>query len=638
MPTALHDLKKRHLLLISDKKNSLSEVWQDFLEFYPDITAVVDRYNDFKLSYKELYEYIYRFASGLQSLGVNKGDHICLFSENSSKWLIADQAIIMAGGVDAVRGSQTPSEELFYILEHSGSKALIAENLETINKLADYLKNHPLSFIICLSNEEIPAEIRDNYNVYSFNQVIARGKRAPLNPVKLKRDDIATLVYTSGTTAKPKGVMITHGNFLSQLSVLGEVLGISPGETALNILPSWHIYERTCEYYLLSRGVTLNYTNVQNFKNDIQLYKPDCLIAVPRIWEAIYIGVQGELKKQPDLKQKLIKFLLKSGETFIKSKRIINSQCLDNIKFTVSGRLKALMKYSLTFLLHKLGEKLIYNKLRSALGGNFRIGISGGGLLAGYLEDFYETIGIEILVGYGLTETSPVLTLRNQSRNLRKSAGKPVHQTEIKIVDPENSQEQGFLKTGLVLVRGPQVMKGYFKDKRATDEVLSSDGWLNTGDLGWLTPAKDLILTGRNKEIIVLSNGENIEPQPLEDACLTSPFINQIMLVGQDKSHLGALISPDFQALQDWAEKQDYKYADVSHIYNCPRIYKLFKKELKERLQKRLNSRSFEKVQCFKLLQEPFTIENGLLTRTMKIKKAEVQEKYKDQIEDMFKI
>ncbi len=638
MATAFQDLKKRHLLLVSDKKSSFPELWKDFLEFYPDITAVNDKYNNLKLSYKQLYEYICWFASGLQHLGLEKGDHICLFSENSSKWLIADQAVLTAGAVNAVRGSQTPCEEFFYIIEHSDSKALIAENLETINKLAVYLENHPPEFIVCLSEEEIPAEIRDNLNVYSFNQVIAKGKRECLKPVSLKRDDPATIVYTSGTTASPKGVVITHGNFLSQLTDLTDVLDFTPGETALNLLPIWHIYERTCEYYLLSRGITLNYTNVQNFKNDINDYKPNYLIAVPRIWEAIYSSIQNEMKKQPALKQKFINFLLKAGEVHIKSRRILNNRCIDNIRFTIKGRIKAFIEFSLTSIFYKLAQKLVYSRLGSALGGNFKLGISGGGALAHHLEDFYEAADLEIFVGYGLTETSPVLTIRNKDNNLRKSAGKPLNQTEIKIIDPKTGKKLGFMETGLVMARGPQVMKEYYKHKEATDKILSADGWLNTGDLGWLTPGNDLVLTGRNKDVIVLSNGENVEPQPLEEACLTSPFINQIMLVGQDKSHLGALISPNIETVRQWAQKQDLQYADSSHIYSCPKIRKLFKKELKQCLQKRSNARVYEKVKCFKLLEEPFTVENGLLTRTMKVKKVEIQKKYRDKIEEMFKI
>ncbi len=637
MATALKGLQKRKHILISDKKNSLTDIWEDLLDHYSDITAVVDRYNKIKLTYKELYETICCFASGLQSLGLSKGDHVCLFSENSSKWLITDQAILMAGGVDAVRGSQAPAEELFYILKHSDSKGLIIENLETFNKLLPYLGNYSPDFIICLADKEIPPEIKDNHNIYSFNQIISIGKRTVINPVQINKDDVATLVYTSGTTGKPKGVMITHRNFLSQITALADILDISPEETSLNILPTWHIYERTCEYYLISCGITMNYTNAANFKEDIKRYKPNYLVAVPRVWEAVYNGIHIELKKQPAFRQNLINFLLKSGEIHIKAKRILNNMCIDNVRGTLIDKIKAFAAYCLTYPAHKLGEKLVYKKLRSAFGGNLLAGVSGGGTLAGRLEDFYETIGVEIIVGYGLTESSPVLTIRKKGDNMKKSAGKPLAGTKIKIVNPENKKEAGFLQSGLVMAKGPQIMKGYYKNQEAADQVLSADGWLNTGDLGWLTLEKNLILTGRDKDIIVLSNGENVEPQPLEDACSSSPYINQIILVGQDKNSLGALIFPNFDSLRDWAKKHSVNYADDSGLCHNQEIHKLFKKELSEYIKKRPNYKTFEKIQQFKLIEEPFTVENGLMTQTMKIKKAKIQEKYKDLIEEMFK-
>ncbi|HSA06234.1 MAG TPA: AMP-binding protein [Candidatus Gastranaerophilales bacterium] len=637
MITSHSELKNNDFTTKYNVKKSITDIWQDFLENYPDVIAVVDRYSSIKLTYKELYDIIYLFASGLQALGLNKGDHVSLFSENSSKWLIADQGILLAGGVDAVRGSQTPVNELFYIVKHSDSKALIAENFETISKLLPCLENYHLNFIVCLSEEEFSEEIKAKYNIYSFNHVVDIGKKHPLKPINVNKNEIATLVYTSGTTGEPKGVMLSHENILSQLETLTGVLRFLPGETALNTLPPWHVYERTCEYYLLSCGVTLHYTNALNFKADIQRYKPNYLIAVPRIWQAIYSGIQNELKKQTVIRQKFIKFLLKADEFYIKSKRILTNLCADNINCSFIKKIHAFILFCLSYPFHKFSEKFLQKKLQSALGRNFKLGISGGGALAGYLEDFYEAIGVNIIVGYGLTETAPALTIRNPDYNLRKSAGKPLNKTEIKIVNPESNKESGFLETGLVMARGPQVMKGYYKDIEATQKVLSSDGWLNTGDLGWVTPQNDLVLTGRNKDIIALSNGENIEPQPLEDACSSSSYINQIVLVGQDKAYLGALIAPNLDSVQEWAKKQSLNYMDVSDIYKCPKVHNLFKKELKEQIQKRANYRQYEKIQSFKLLEEPFTVENGLLTRTMKLKKAEIQKKYQDLIEEMFK-
>ena len=376
----------------------------------------------------------------------------------------------------------------------------------------------------------------------------------------------------------------------------------------------------------------MNYTNTANFKADIKKYNPHYVITVPRIWEAIYNGIQTEIKKQPAFKQKSLNFFLEQSQKHIKASRIANFVCAENIKCSIASRLEAFTISKLTYPMHKMAESLLYKKLRLALGNNFKIGICGGGALAGHLEDFYEAAGIEIRVGYGLTETAPVLTLRNDEANLKLSAGKPLPRTEIKIVNPETGKKEGYFKTGVVMARGEQVMKGYYKNPEATKQVLSEDGWFNTGDLGWLTPKNDLILTGRYKDLIVLSNGENIEPQPIEEVCLTSPYIDQIMLVGQDKNHLGALICPNIETIKDCTN-----HADASHIYHCPQVKKLLKKELNTLIQKRSGYRNFQLINRLKMIDEPFTIENGLMTRTMKIKKAEIQKKYEFLIEEMFK-
>ncbi len=577
----------------------LTGIWGNLLKDYSGQTAILDRYSGFELTYKELYRLIRCFASGLQALGLKKNEHVSLFSENSSKWFIADQAILMCGAINAVRGSQSPADELLYILGHSDSKGLIAEDLDTTDKLKDC----SLDFIICLSEEEIPREISREYKVYGFKEIVSLGEKHAFHPVRIDKQDLATIVYTSGTTGKPKGVMLTHGNLLSQITSFIQPLGLSAGKKALNILPTWHVYERTCEYYILSRGVTMVYTNVPNFRGDIKRYNPEYLVAVPRIWEAVYEGVHAEIKKLPFLRKKIVNFVLKTGQFYVKKRRIITDMCTEKKGDKLSNFIKSCLAYPF----YKAGEKLVYGKLRSALGNSFKLGISGGGLLAGHLEDFYETIGINIIVGYGLTESSPVLTMRRPGYNLRNSAGKPVSGTEIRI------------REGVVYARGPQVMKGYYKDEKATNEVLFSDGWLNTGDLGWLTPGNDLVLTGRKKDLIVLSSGENIEPQPLEHILLKSPYIYQVMLVGQDRAHLGALIVP------------------TPDMAGNPELHKILKKELKEHIQNRANFRPFERIQCFRVIEEPFSADNGLLTRTMKVKKTEVYKKYGHLADEMFR-
>ena len=296
--------------------------------------------------------------------------------------------------------------------------------------------------------------------------------------------------------------------------------------------------------------------------------------------------------------------------------------------------------------LHQLGDRIVYTKIRQAMGGQFKQSFSGGGSLAMHLETFFETVGIELIVGYGLTETSPVLTSRRAEHNLRRSAGKPIPKTEIRIVDPQTRQTLPTGQQGLVIVRGPQVMQGYYQNPEATAKVIDQEGWFDTGDLGWLTPTQDLVLTGRAKDTIVLSNGENIEPQPLEDACARSSFIDQIMVVGQDQRSLGALIVPNLDALQQWASEQN---ASIQHPGNTPTpgskvltftdqpIQDLYRQELTREVKNRPNYRPDERIGPFAFALEAFSIENGMLTQTLKVRRRVVMEHYRDMINGMFK-
>lgn len=295
--------------------------------------------------------------------------------------------------------------------------------------------------------------------------------------------------------------------------------------------------------------------------------------------------------------------------------------------------------------LHTLGNKLVYQKVREAMGGCFKNSISGGGSLAMYLENFFEIVGVQVLVGYGLTETSPVLTARRPWRNPRGASGQPIPKTEIRIVDPVSRQPLLQGERGIILARGPQIMQGYYQNPEATAQAIDSEGWFNTGDLGWLTPKNDLIITGRAKDTIVLSNGENIEPQPLEDACLRSPYIAQIMVVGQDQRSLGALIVPNLEALQQWAAAQKL-FLELPHEENLANfqsisfdsrlVQDLFRQELNREVKNRPGYRPDDRIGPFRFILEPFSIENGTMTQTLKVRRPVVAERYHDMINGMF--
>lgn len=628
------------------KVNSLAEIWPLAAQQFRDTVALHNPHvqPEVFITYAQLAKQIQQFATGLQQLEIQVGDRISLIADNSHRWFIADQGIMTAGAVDAVRSSQAEKEELLFIIANSGSTALVVEDIKTLNKLRDRLTNPPVRLVILLSDETPPAD--ENLKVLNFPQLMEIGANSTFQPVSHNRTDLASLIYTSGTTGKPKGVMLSHDNLLHQVITFGTVVQPKVGDIVLSILPSWHVYERTVEYFLLSQGCTQVYTNLRSVKRDLKEFKPHLMLGVPRLWESIYEGVQKQFREQPASKQRLINNLLAISSKYTQARRIAQGLSLDHLHVSGVERLAANIQALVLLPLHTLGGKLVYGKVREATGGRIKHMISGGGALARHIDEFFEIIGVQILQGYGLTETSPVTNVRRPWRNLLGSSGQPIAGTEVKIVDPETRVSLPTGKRGLVLLRGPQIMEGYYQNLEATAKAIDPEGWFDSGDLGWVTPQNDLVLTGRAKDTIVLSNGENIEPQPIEDACLRSPYVDQIMLVGQDQRSIGALIVPNVEALAKWAADQDLSLSIQDDNVTEPSSQKidmeskiiqdLFRKELNREVQNRPGYRPDDRIGPFRLVLEPFSIENGLLTQTLKIRRHVVTERYRAIIDAMF--
>jgi long-chain acyl-CoA synthetase len=642
----LDNISKREKLALQglvDYTNveSLPEIWPLAAREFGNIIALHNPHSqpELKITYSQLSDLIQQFAIGLQVLGINMnhsenlpyGERVSLIADNSPRWFIADQGIMTTGAVNAVRSAQAEREELLYIITHSGSTALVVEDIKTLNKLGDRLNELPIKLVVILSDEIPPTEM--NFQVVNFSQLIEIGSHNTLIPVQIDTEALATLIYTSGTTGKPKGVMLSHRNLLHQVKTLGIVVQPKKGDIALSILPTWHSYERSGEYFLLSQGCTQIYTNLRSVKGDLKKFKPNYMIAVPRLWESIYEGVQKQFREQPAKKQSLVKFLLEMSQKYVEARRISQGLSLNHIQASVIARSQAKIVELGLLPFHAIGQKLVYTKVREATGGNIKHVISGGGALPGYIDSFFEIVGVEILQGYGLTETSPVTNARRPWRNLRGSSGQPIPGTEVKIVHPETRQPLPVGTRGLVLLKGPQIMQGYYQNPEATNKVIDPEGWFDSGDLGWVTPENDLVLTGRAKDTIVLTNGENIEPQPIEDACLRSPYIDQIMLVGQDQRSIGALIVPNLEALAKWADTQNHSQKiDLETKI----VQDLFRQELNREVQNRPGYRVDDRIVPFKLIEEQFSIENGLMTQTLKIRRHIVMERYSDIIDIMF--
>jgi len=424
-------------------------------------------------------------------------------------------------------------------------------------------------------------------------------------------------LYTSGTTGQPKGVPLSHSNLLHQLRHLGVAVAPQPGDRVVSVLPIWHSYERSAEYFLLACGCRQTYTTLKQLRADLQRVKPHYLISVPRLWEALLSGFDDALAAMPASRQRLLGAALANSRAFGRCRR----QALDLTLAPESwpARLGAAGLALLRWPLHRLAAALLWPKLRQQLvGGRLRTAISGGGALAMHVDGFFEAIGIELLVGYGLTETSPVLTCRRRWANRRGSAGQPLAGTSLRIVDPESGELLALGQRGRVLARGPQVMAGYWGKPEASAAVLDSEGWFDTGDLGHLLPDGSLVLTGRAKDTIVLSSGENIEPGPLEEALVASPLIEQVLVVGQDRKQLGALVVP-----KEAAESSDLA------------LLRALTRECNRLLAARPGSRPDERLGGVALV-EPFTLDNGLLTQTLKQRRDRITARDAAAIESIY--
>ncbi|WP_087068693.1 AMP-binding protein [Cyanobium sp. NIES-981] len=605
--------------------SAIHGLWAPLSRLYGDAPALEAPHapTPSTLSFNQLHRAIEQCAAGLAALGVGPGTVVALFAENSPRWLQVDQGVMRCGAADAVRGSAAPAEELRYILGDSGAMGLVVETAALLTKLQlDGAQRSALAFVLVLEGDLPSAaalEGAEGLVLLHWEALMERGKAAlaagqaapepPADPGQL-----ATILYTSGTTGQPKGVPLTHANLLHQLRHLGVAVTPHPGDRVVSVLPIWHSYERSAEYFLLACGCHQSYTTLKHLRADLQRVRPHYLISVPRLWEAILSGFEDALGGLPRARQRLLRAALANSRAQALARRRARDLTLTHEPLPT--RLRAALEAVLRWPLHRLAEALLWPKVRSQLvGGRLRTAISGGGALALHVDAFFEAIGIELLVGYGLTETSPVLTCRRPWANRRGSAGQPLPGTAIRIADPDTHQPLAKGQRGLVLARGPQVMGGYWRKPEASAKVIDAEGWFDTGDLGHLLPDGTLVLTGRAKDTIVLSSGENIEPGPLEDALVASPLIEQVMLVGQDRKQLGGLLVARPEALEAFAAAAGLVWEASSPAE--PALLRALTRECNRLLAERPGSRPDERLGGVALV-EPFSLENGLLTQTLK--------------------
>jgi long-chain acyl-CoA synthetase len=587
------------------------------------------------LTLREVMDRAARAAEGLRRAGVAKGERVGFYADNSRRWIQADLAIQLAGGVSVPRGTDTPVAEMAGLLQHAEVGVVLAHAARQAEALDSVREQVPtMGEIICLDPKDAPGR--------TFDDLLVAGADGPSFEelaTAVRPDDLATIIYTSGTTGRPKGVMLTQSNFGHQIANGPGVFNIGPQEKFLSVLPPWHIFERTVEYLALCSGARLVYTSRRRFKDDLARCEPTFVPSVPRIWETVYEGVQKKLASGPALRR----WMFKAAYAFAS----VRTRCWDRARGHVlrihkprgaavvgdgAVRALALLGAGLAYLPDAAGRAVVFSKMRKLVGSKLRGAISGGGLMPAHIDRFLRTIELPVLVGYGLTETSPVLCVRRESRNVLGTIGTAIPEVEIQIRAPESGAVLPPGEVGVIFARGPEIMRGYYKDEELTRRVIDAEGWFDTGDLGLLTEEGDLCFRGRFKETIVLKGGENVEPGSIEEDLVGSPLVKQAIVVGQDRKLLAALVVPDPEGVA--ARLPDTANASSEALAGRADVLKLLRDECRKRTAGR---KGCERITQIALLPEALDETEGLLTQTLKPRRHVIVEHYAARIEEAYR-
>lgn len=553
----------------------------------------------------EFRKKVKNFAMGLYDLGVRPGDKVAIHSENSTEWLICDLAILSLGAANVPIYTTQPGEQIKYILENSDSVVHIVSNDEM------FADTKPLIKSVKNVKAVISIQGSKHKKLKSFSDILDAGETYnSKSPDKfdelrqnVKPDDLATLIYTSGTTGLPKGVMLTHNNVASNVEASLEKLPFDAsefkGQSVMSYLPLSHVFERMVEYMYMSMGCRIYYIEVvEEIRDDMQYIQPFFFATVPRLLEKIYTGVKVKGQELSGIKKNLYYWAIYKTENY-------------DPEHPQKG---------LAAVKQKIADKTVYSKIRALFGGNLRGMVSGGAALSPEIFKFMNAIGFICVQGYGLTETSPVITVQSPGAMRIGSSGKPLRDVEVKIADD-----------GEILSRGPHIMKGYYKNQEQTKEVITDDGWFKTGDIGKIDEDGFLYITDRKKSMFKLSTGKYVAPQNVENHISGSGFIEQAVVIGYQRKFCSSLIVPAYDNVLKRLKRDGYEPSKP--FAKDEKIRELIQAEV-DKANK--NVSPWETVKKFVLLEEPLTIDSGELTPTMKVKRNIVLEKFKDEIEEMY--
>lgn len=578
--------------------------WRSVAQHGEKTALLVKREKQYRpITYTELGKRVYAFARALHELGVRKGDRVAILAENCPEWAITDWATLCLGAITVPIYPTLTAPQVGEILCDSEPKVLVVSDKKQRRKALEAIEGTPLNpQIICIepdSGGETP----------SFEQML--NQPGTLTESELQAiveasqpSDIITFIYTSGTTGEPKGAMLTHSNLIPNIEGVLELIDWRPGDVFLSFLPLSHVFERMGGHFLpIYAGLTIAYAeSLFTLANDMVTVKPTLMLGVPRFYASVMDRILASVRQMPPLRQKLFYRMLEVGKVY--------AQCWREGRSAPLG----------VRLRHGILDKLVASKIRERVGGQLRYFVSGGAALPKEVAEFFHAFGILIIEGYGLTETSPVLTVNPPNAPRFGSVGKPIRGVEIRIAED-----------GEILARGPNIMLGYYNKPEATAAAIDPDGWFHTGDVGHMDSDGYLYITDRKKDIIVLANGKNVAPQPLENLLKQSDLVQEAVVYGDGMSAPVALIVPNIDALRAFA-KQEGVDADGDVLLNHDAVQKRYRQEL-ERVNRELAD--FQRLKGFRLVSQPFSIETGELTPTLKVKRRVVAEKYAHLLQEM---
>ncbi len=561
------------------------------------------------ISSEEFRRAVEELSMGLRALGIEPGDRVAILSENRPEWAYADLACLCAGTVDVPIYTSLTAAQVLYILKDSESRALFVSNEQQAAKVAE-IRNQARGLKHVIRMDDVAGE-----GTLTLAEVRERGQKAlgkDRGAVRARAgeatpDGLATIIYTSGTTGEPKGVMLTHDNIVSNvLASLSIVSDFGPRDQALSFLPLCHIFERMGGFYLmLAKGVTIAYAeSIEKVPANMGEVRPTLMFSTPRLYEKMYARVLDKVASDPPARQRVFRWAVGVGR-----KRFAH-----RVAGTTPG---PLLKAQGT-----VADKLVFTKIRARVGGRLRLFVSGGAPLSKEINEFFGAAGLLILEGYGLTETSPVISVNRPDAFRPGTVGLPIPRVEVKIA-PD----------GEILTRGPHVMKGYFNKPEATAEAIDRDGWFKTGDIGMLDADGFLAITDRKKDIIVTSGGKNIAPQPIENALKSHPLIAEIVMIGNKRNFPAALVVPNFANLEKWAGEHGVPVASREALVADPRIVDLYDRTVIDLTK---DQAQYERIKKVALLSREFSIETGELTPKLSVRRRVVEEKYKGLIDEMY--